>query len=397
MARSVGEAAALGLESGFRLAMDYNEVQDRKARQKKLDAQSEADRERTQRRQDEADQLAALAGQEQMLATEGAGLAARATPPDEATQRDFTARVEGVRTAKGSLLAKRSGFDPLKAKKDAQADIEALKSGNIAALSPGGLTRATTVSTGRPPADYIRANGQASPIEMAGQDFVEGMEAGDEPRMLKGLNFLFQPQLQKGIGEKSPHGGTIVGKQFAGVVPDPNSDPNDPRVIPTLRVYVNNGKKEDSGDDVRARRAMADGAPAGATGYYLAPLTEGRSSDPNDKVKSIGMTQAMDYIGQHLQLAEILNTPDALARMKEEQDSGAWDSQQYLAALAGVTALAGTLTGTIDDTGRIAFDLKGLRLEPRQLVGKAQPFAVKHLVFVQHYGVFHAAALRQPH
>ncbi len=229
MARSVGEAAATGLESGFRLAMDYNDVQARKKRQQQLDDQAAAELERAHRRQDESDQLGALNAQEQMLAAEGAGLAAQPTPPDEATQRDFTARAVGVREAKSAALARRSGFDSEAAKKDAQGDIEALKSGNISNMKPGGLTRATTVATGRPPADYVRvqqADGKAmAPIELAGQDFVEGLQGGDEARMVKGLNFLFQPQLQKGIGEKSPHGGTIVGKRIEGVTPDPNSDP----------------------------------------------------------------------------------------------------------------------------------------------------------------------------
>ncbi len=156
---------------------------------------------------------------------------------------------------------------------------------------------------------------------------------------------------------------------------------------------MNNGKPESSGDEVRARRALADGAPPGATGYYLAPLTEGRSADPNDKVKSIGMSEAMDYIGKHLHLAEVLNTPEALTHLQQDQQSGAWDPQEYLRALAGVGVKAepklttketvipagGKLnTKTYDQQGRLVKESTtegNPRTRSQTLIDKAQELA----------------------
>lgn len=369
MARSVGEAAARGLESGFRLAMDYTGAQDAKKRRDAADAMAAEDRTRTITRQDTNDKLAALGQQEAQLVAEGKGLAAG--EPDEATQRDYVQRLDAVRGAKNSLLATVSGYDPTEVKRAAAADIQALNSGNLAAIKPGGLTRAVTAATNRPPTDYLRANGQPAPVELAAADFLEGMDAGDEPRAIKGLNVLFAPQLRKGVGQKGRHGGTIVGKEIIDVVPDPRSSEDDPRVIPTMRIYVDSGKGFNG--------PRPDGVPKGATGYYDAPLTEGRSSDPNDPVKSIPMKKAMDYIGMHLGLVDTLNKPEAQQLLQADSQSG-WDPAQYLGALQSVGAEKPqklTTKDTVIPAGgslaRTTTDAKGNVVDERIVQGNPKP------------------------
>ena len=278
--------------------------------------------------QQDAERLAALDAQQQALATEGQGYAAGDMPPDAATQQDFAQRVQGLGEAKSQILARRSGFDPAAVKKQAQADIEAIKSGDLSTLKPGQLTRAATVATGRAPTDYLRADGQPAAVERAASDFMEGLKGGDEPRMLSGLNAMFAPQLRKGIGQPSPHGGTIVAKQIVNLVPAPGSDPNDPKVIPTLRVFINSGKN--------FRGPVPEGTPEGATGHYDAPLTENRSSDPNDKVKAIGMKEAMDYIGHQMSFVELMNRPEAQQLLQGDQQAGDFNPQEYLSALSQV-------------------------------------------------------------
>jgi hypothetical protein len=128
-------------------------------------------------------------------------------------------------------------------------------------------------------------------------------------------------------------------------VPDPNAPPDDPRVIPMLRIYVSK--------DPNFRGPTEPGAPPGTTGHYDAPLTVGRSSDPDDPVKSIGMKEGMDYVGQNLHLAELLNDPQARAKLDEDQQAGNFDPKKYLSALQmlGVKAAKNTTKNTVIPAG----------------------------------------------
>lgn len=327
MPRSVGEAAANGLESGFRLGMDIVQQRRNNDRQDRLDQQNTAGLAYTRDRQNSQDALHAIQLQEGDLAKEGKAMAESATPPTPEQQQDFTARAQGLQAAKRQHITKLVGHDVMGTQQAAKVDLQDIQQADdVTQLKPTQLTRAITVSTGRSPADFMRAPDGPAPIEVAGKDLIEGMQSGDTARMLNGLNVVYAPQLKNGIGTPGAQGGKIVGKQIINLVPDARSDKKDPKYIPMLRVYVNNGSP--------LRGPPEPGAPEGATGHYDAPLTEDRSSGPDAKVKSIGIKEAMDFVGNNLHVVELLNTPEAIGKLKEDQAAGQFDPQQYLGALA---------------------------------------------------------------
>jgi|GEM_PF-3000309 len=324
MARSVGEAAAVGLESGFRLGLDVTQQRRNNERQDRMDQQAEQERQRQIERQADSDQLAALGEQEKMHATEAQGLANSTTPVDEATQRAFAERGLALRNAKSDILRRRGGIDIEGAKKQGKVDLDKImRAGSAADVSGEELARAITTQTGRAHTRYLRGpQGEPSEVEQQGMAVIQGIESGDPSKALPGLNYLYQPQMLKGVGEKSPHGGTIVHKEIVDLIPDPRSTPEDPRFIPTIRVYV---RQDGRGHGNEGRQ--------GATAHYDAPMTKDRSSSPDAEVQSIGMTEAMDYIGQNMQIAELLNQPEAQAKLQEPSASG-WDSSVYEQELA---------------------------------------------------------------
>lgn len=324
MTRSIGEAAATGLDAGLQLGLGLANQRRQQARQDTLDAQAAEDRQRTITRQSNADTLGALNQQEQQLAQEGQAMTNADTPPTPAQQADFTQRVTGLRKAKDEHLSKISGF-VTDTKKAADADLATLNTGDVGKVQ--NLTRAVTVATGQNPQVYLRQGDQPSPIEQAGQAMLDGIQNGDQQKVVAGANVLFAPKLNVGLGEASPHGGKIVKKEIIGVTPAPGGDPADPKFIPTLRVYV------------RKDGFMGPGDPDlnGATGHYDAPLTEGRSSSPDAKVKALGLKDVMDFVGHNLHVAELLNQPEGLAKLQQDQQAAdQFDPQQYLGALAQV-------------------------------------------------------------
>lgn len=323
MARSVGEAAANGLESGLNLGMAIVNQRRQQDRQDMQDAQRSEDRQRLIDRQRMTDQGAALDAQLKDLNSEGAALEASPTPPGEDVMRDYSNRVKTVKQARDQHYAKLSGVIVQDAHVGARDDLLALDSSGGDVTKVKNLTRAVTVGTGQDPKVYLRgANGEPSPIEQAGQSFLEGMQTGDKGKMLQGANAIFGPKLQKGVGEASPHGGTIVRKEVVDLVPDPDAKEGDPRFIPVLKVFVDRGK------DFKGPRGEF-----GETSSYTAPLTEGRSSGPDARVRSMGIKEVMDFMGQNLHLAEILNTPEAQQKMQQDQQVSPFDPQEYLTAL----------------------------------------------------------------
>ena len=326
MARSVGQAAAEGLTTGFVLGRDtQNMARDQERRDEALQIAAEdrqlrrASEVEALTRQKNQDRLAAIRDQRKNLGTVQQGLVDAGITPSADAQRMFADQVGALDKAEQEHLSKISGFDLAGAQKQADVDMADIsKATDVRTLKPGQLTRAVTVKTGgRAIADYQRADGQPSIVEQGGADFIQGIQSGDMARVLKGANIVYAPALKAGIGKPSPHGGTIVGKEFVGLTPAPGSDPNDPKFIPTVRVYVDSGK--------------GGGKP---TGHYDAPLTEGRGSEDDAPVKMIGMKDGMEFVGQNLHLAELLNTPEARAKLQEDAQAGDFDPAIYQAALA---------------------------------------------------------------
>lgn len=322
MARSVGEAAANGLESGLNLGMAIVNQRRQQDRQDTLDAQRAEDRQRQIDRQRMTDQGAALDAQLKDLNTEGVALETSLTPPSTDVMQDYTRRVKAVTQARDQHYSKLSGVIVEDAHKGALEDLKALDANGGDVSKVKNLARAITVGTGQDPKVFIRPQGGPSPIEQAGQDFMEGVQNGDKGKMLAGANMIYGPKLQAGVGQPSPHGGTIVRKEVVDLVPDPKADPKDPKFIPVLKVYVDRGK------DFKGPRGEF-----GETSSYTAPITEGRSSGDDARVRSLGLKDVLDFVGHNLQIAEQLNTPEGLAKLQQDQESSPFDPQEYLTAL----------------------------------------------------------------
>lgn len=333
MARSVGEAISQGLESGLRIGtglVDRRLAQERQAEQDRMAREDRglamADREERRTRQRRADGLAALDAQLSTLTAEGARFQPGDTSPEA---QDWTRRFEAVQRQRGQTLADAGGYDFDADQREAQADIQLFQTApdQAAALPPARRVRAIVAATGRPVGDFLRADGKPSKIGGAIQDFSLGLMNGDQLMMLASANTILGPELQKGVGAKSPHGGVIVGKAIERFDPNPNK-PDE--FIPTVRVYV---RKD---DDPAARaaeewlRRTDPNAPEGATAYYLAPLTERRSTDPDDPVRSVSLGKTKQYLEALRVMEESLNDPAVAPEIM--QSTGQWDQDRFLRA-----------------------------------------------------------------
>ncbi len=372
MATSVGGAIAEGLESGLRIGTGLVDRQRNIKRQDEADQMAREDRalgledrQRRIARETRADGLSAIDAQMATLKAEGAALGEGATPAQKA---QLAQRFDTLSSARQRALVAAGGYDFEAEDREARSDIEVLKAGQGASLPPARRVRAITAATGRDISDFRRVGGAPSRIGQAIQDFSGGLTEADNDRMLAGANVLFASDLAKGVGTDSPYGGKIVGKQFVAFDPDPNSPPDAPRVIPRLKVYVNDGKARSPADvkKIEQLRAADPNAPAEATGYYFAPVTEDRSSSPDARVKSIGMREGMEYIDKLQQLDELINDPSVAADI--DAGVGQFDQQRYLRARAGLGLPTGRekktefksipqggslLPVTTDDTGKV--------------------------------------------
>ena len=367
---SVGEGAARGLESGFRLAMDVHERQrqaDRQersdARQLGLDSRAEAqqglqntrqatldarvleDHDYNRERQVNADERVVLDRRRKELAT-------RVTVPttDPATLDAINNDVQSLRDDETAWMARSGGATNTGAAAKAQAmtdEAAAVKAGT----APPAVMLKHAVRAARVPMQHlVRKDGQPSVVDQIVQ-----AQMGDDPQAkIKGWNVLLHQDLQVGVGQASPHGGTIVRKDISNLVPDPN---NPDRVIPTLKVWIKGERSPDSGDEMRARRARVLGpdAPADATGFYEAPMTDGRSADrkADDKVKSVSVSEGMARLDSMMQLVEAVNAPEgqqAMAQlMAEQQAQGAADPVAKLKAARAWLGVTDAPKGSIDE------------------------------------------------
>lgn len=317
MARSIGEAIATGVDLGYSRVQDYNDRRERKARQETLDQQAQADRGRTLERQADADQTAALQGQASGLRAEvEASQQPGAAPLSPERKAQIGTQASALQEQQQNLFVKRGGVDFKAIEKRNAERIEAMKTGkfDIESVPVNEFGPLFIQATGgHSPKSFLRGpNGEPSEIERGIQQFMAGAEAENSEEALAGANTVFRPSVDRLIGQKNPHGeGKVVGARIERLVPDPNSPKDDPRVIPMLRVFVNSGKE--------FRGPLPKDAPPGATGYYLAPITEGRSTDrkSDDKTKSISIQHGMDFMQKYAELAEGMNTPQVRQRIEE--------------------------------------------------------------------------------
>lgn len=331
MASSIGGAMATGLERGMGMALRVRQQENDEARQNRRDMLDDIDRRtrdedraRLLKRQQDGDALTALDAQIADLRARGEGLAAQyggAVPPDIAAQfQDETARLSGMRSG---LLEER--YRPLVNQHEQRArDIASrLQAGQMTLddVSDGDLASAIHVTTRRDLSDFIPGRaGEKSVIEQAAADIEAGLGTKNEGLLLRGMNALLAPELRVGVGHDSPHGGKVVRKELIKLIPDP-ADPK--RFMPVVRVYVANPR---------------DGGPAlkdGATGYYDAPLTQNRSSDPEDPVRSIDIDAAFGYLEKMRTIARLFDDPKFRARVEKGAAAVPADFAQALYMLKG--------------------------------------------------------------
>lgn len=347
MANSIGGAAAQGIESGLGMGLRLFDQQEQiRARQQReqehaTDRQErKADRDlqnQRQLKQDErlAAQDARLVKQDERqanldglklmdaditeLTNEGTALFSQYGGYDkvpEDVRGDFTTRVRTARQRRAE--ARRKFYEPtiVEQKRDAAEKWSRIQAGqlNVDDLSDDDLVKTLTVMSRRDLNDFLAPKeGGPSKIQQAGLDLQAGIETGNMDLTLKAANVLLAPELRTGVGTDGRDGSEIVGKEIVQLVPHPQ-DPS--RVVPIVKVTL---RRED-----------------GALGSYVAPITEGRSSDPNDNVKTISMQEAFDRVGQLTTLAEALNRPDVRKRIEKGRETAGAGADEFLQALSSV-------------------------------------------------------------
>jgi hypothetical protein len=334
---SVGEAAARGLESGFGLGMRArNQQLDEEARARRIKQEDEDraftldERTRKRQREEEDSALKALDTEYEDLRMQRESFAkqyGKDVPPEIAGPH--SERVSQITGARNTIIRKR--YEPLvKERQQKLADLSSrLQSGqiDIKDVPDTDFYQGLLTAARRDPADLLSVEGKPSRVAQAGTDVITGMETGNEQMLLAGANVLLEPELKIGIGGSSPHGGKVVGKEIIKMIPDPR-DPK--KFMPVVRVYV---KK----DGKQAGPNMENGA----TGYYDAPITENRTSDPSDTVKSIDIQEAMDYVGRMQTLSTMLDEPSVRAKIERARAESKNKPDLFLEAFYAVRDKAG--------------------------------------------------------
>lgn len=310
---SVGASAAQGLQAGFNMGLQADQFAEQKRRTEVDDARMQEDLGlRRQQAADLAQQRKDALARTQLedagkvldteygeLSTQLAGLQQSQQPvPPELTSRlsDVSQR---RRAHRDTVVAPRLAAEHQEARElfsNAQADPSVL-----AKVPPAKLYRSISLATGMTPAQIMVAAQGAS-------DVVNGHSANNEAQMLKGANALFARDLKAGVGDQSPYGGHITRKEIIKLAPvqDANGVAHPDKVFPVLRVYT---------DQVD---------PTGQPLYYDAPMTEGRGTGPDEKVKAVDLAHAFEYMGNVGTMAQLLQNPDLKARLDEgEKQVGA--------------------------------------------------------------------------
>lgn len=349
MASSVGEAIGLGLERGLRISgglrqqrrqaeLDEQERQDRALRLEDRQL-GLADRQRGIQRQVEEDArrrtAEGLAALDAQIAESQAGLATMTDPNAPDTIR-ATRRHEGLKAERGRRVQGLSGYDPQAEEREFAGYADAIRQGRGDTLTPKQRVQGMA-ALGINLADYRRgADGAPSRVGAAIEDVRGGLAQGGDPSMLtRGANVLLAGRLRQGVGQPSPHGGTIVGKEVMQFVPVPGSTPEDPKMAAHLRVWVK-GPEPKTAEEKRllARwRAANPTAPEGATGVYFAPATQGAGTGDGDLVSTFSMGKGFEYLDAQRQLEEWANDPAVAADI--DAGVGQWNPQRFFEARGG--------------------------------------------------------------
>lgn len=344
---SIGEGAARGIESGIRIGQSFidqrQREEDRKAQQA-LQAQQAAQQQEDRAFQRERmgiqdarlaaqDRRQALADERQQnidaeqalgqefadLQNEGKGLLEQygdfgKVPKDVGDS--YAMRVAGTRARLTEARAKR--YAPLVEQERQKAGQlwSRIQTGEVSLdqVPDADLVKSLTALTRRDVSDLMPIMGETnaaglSPIQQAGRDFATGAETGNDEMMINAANMLFKPELMTGVGGPGRDGSEIVSKKIIKLIPHPN-DPT--HFTPLLEVKV---RRED-----------------GKVGTYQAPVTENRSSDPNDNIKTLSIQDGLERVGQLTTLAEALNQRGILAKLANGINEAGDEPKNFLEA-----------------------------------------------------------------
>lgn len=318
----VYEVLSRGIESGYGMARQADlDKQNREQtalqneRQRQADMRAEEDitlrrdtEKRQQKRLDTADRAARVkegiaAGEAEVADIEKTAAARQlqGMPVDPEDAKRYG-------TLKAQLKAARQeSLDFFSRVQTGQADI--------GDASPKDLHLHWTRATGMLPEDV-----QKMPQHIA--DIQSGLETGNPGLQIKGVNGLLGPTyLRRGIGEPSPHGGTITRKEIVRLVPARDADGIDhpDKVYPIVRVYTD--------------KIGPDGQPL----YYDAPLTREGTTDAKDAIVPINLKRAFDYMGQMGTLATAAQSPQIAAKLAQGAQEAGPEAKKYLDDLTART------------------------------------------------------------
>lgn len=339
---SIGEGAARGLESGFRMGQQF--IDQRQREEDRLRAQQQQEALLAQQQDDRAFQRERLMAQDERLAVqdrrqaladerqqnldaeqalgqefaelqaEGKGLLEQfgdfgKVPKDIGDS--YALRVKGTRGRITEARAKR--YAPLveKERQNASQLWAKIQAGQVSMdeIPDDQLVASLTALTRRDVSDFMPVmqglqsagpDGGLSPVQQAGQDFMAGAQNGNDEQMISAANVLFKPELMIGVGGPGRDGSEIVSKKIVSLVPHPE-DPT--QFTPLLEIKV---RRED-----------------GKVGTYRAPVTENRSADPDDNIKTISIQDGLERVGQLTTLAQVLNQRGIIEKLaKGINDAG---------------------------------------------------------------------------
>lgn len=168
-------------------------------------------------------------------------------------------------------------------------------------------------------------------------ELVNKMQTGDvtlsdvnNPEYLSALDTLMKPDIEQGIGEKDPKTGkTVESKRLKSILPYQNKG-----IVFEVETTLSDGTK------------------------YTAPVTEGRSMDPNDPVKVIPVDKFIDHIEGYTRMASAFNQPDLMnavnqytGRPGSEISSQEVTRRQYLRETGDIDKWELEQTNKIDPDG----------------------------------------------
>lgn len=318
----VYEALSRGIESGYGMA-----------RQGQLDEQAKKQREFENTRQIESDKRAeqdlALRRDTEARQQKRLDTADRAAKVKEGIAAGEAEIADIEKTAAARQLqgmpvdpedAKRYGTLKAQLKAERQESLDFFsrvetEQTDIGEATPKDLHLHWTRATGMLPEDV-----QKMPQHIA--DIQSGLETGNTGLQIKGVNGLLGPTyLRRGIGEESPHGGTITRKEIVNLVPARDADGIDhpDKVYPIVRVYTD--------------KIGPDGQPL----YYDAPLTREGTTDAKDAIVPINLKRAFDYMGQMGTLATAAQSPQIAAKLAQGAQEAGPEAKKYLDDLTART------------------------------------------------------------